>query len=207
MRIATQVFTSFLIFTFLMISTAVNAQQSPKTVVESATSGVINELQKLPKQDRTEEQIRRLVMTYIAPAIDQEKIAKGALGKHWRRANKAQRAEFIERFRELQIRTYTGAFKAFNGEQFSFEDAKFNKKGNRALVKGKLKQNNGSHVPIDFRLYRNKKTQQWQIYDAVVAGLGMVKTYRQQLSERLQAVDLNQLLAELGQTSQQQAKR
>ena len=176
-------------------------------MVETATLGVISELKKLNKEDRTDEQIRRLVMTYIVPAIDQKKIAKGALGKHWRRASKEQRAAFIDSFRDLQIRTYTGAFKAFNGEKFTFEDAKFNSRGDRALVKGNLIQNNGSTVPIDFRLYRNKKTQQWQIYDAIVAGLGMVKTYRQQLSERLQSVSIAELLKELQQSEIQQAQR
>lgn len=208
MKIAIQSLISFVVFLALMVAASANASaQSPKDVVETATLGVVNELKKLEKTDRTEEQVRRLVMTYIVPAIDQEKIAKGALGKHWRRANKEQRLEFIESFRDLQIRTYTGAFKAFNGEQFTLEDAKFNERGDRALVKGKLVQNNGSNVPIDFRLYRNKKTQQWQIYDAVVAGLGMVKTYRQQLSERLQKVSIAELLQELQQNDIQQAQR
>ena len=206
MRIAVQSLVSFSIFLALMFSAAAYAQQ-PREVVEQATQGVITELQKLALEDRTDEQIRRLVMNYIVPAIDQEKIAKGALGKHWRRANAEQQATFIQRFRELQIRTYAGAFKAFNGEQFTFEEAKFNRKGNRALVKGKLIQSNGSNVPIDFRLYLDKKTSQWRVYDAVVAGLGMVKTYRQQLSERLQSISIAELLTELQQSEVQQAKR
>ncbi|UTW47902.1 phospholipid-binding protein MlaC [Bacterioplanoides sp. SCSIO 12839] len=206
MRIAVQSLISFAIFLALIFSAAASAQD-PKAVVETATQGVIGELTKLDKEDRTEEQIRRLVMTYIVPAIDQEKIAKGALGKHWKRATEEQQAAFIDNFRELQIRTYTGAFKAFNGEEFSFEAAKFNKKGNRALVKGKLVQNNGSVVPIDFRLYQNKQSQQWLVYDAVVAGLGMVKTYRQQLSERLQTISIADLLVELSQAETQQASR
>jgi len=206
MRIAVQSLISFSIFLALMFSAAAYAQQ-PREVVEQATQGVITELQKLAPEDRTDEQIRRLVMNYIVPAIDQEKIAKGALGKHWRRANAEQQATFIQRFRELQIRTYAGAFKAFNGEQFTFEEAKFNRKGNRALVKGKLIQSNGSNVPIDFRLYLDKKSNQWRVYDAVVAGLGMVKTYRQQLSERLQSISIAELLTELQQSEVQQAKR
>jgi len=206
MKIAVQSLISFSIFLALMFASAAYAA-SPKEVVDQATLGVISELQKLPKEDRTDEQIRRLVMTYIVPAIDQEKIAKGALGKYWRRASAEQQLEFIDSFRDLQIRTYTGAFKAFNGEKFSIENAKFNNRGDRALVKGNLVQNNGSTVPIDFRLYLDKDSQQWRIYDAVVAGLGMVKTYRQQLSERLQSISIAELLQELQQAEVQQASR
>ena len=52
-------------------------------------------------------------------------------------------------------------------------------------------------MPVDFRLYFDKDTNQWRVYDAVVAGLGMVKTYRDQLSQRLQNISMDELLAEL----------
>jgi ABC-type transporter MlaC component len=208
MRIAIQTLSTFAVFIAALIAcsgvaanetgtkTAV-AEVAPRDVVASATLGIINELNKLQPEQRTEEEVRRLVQTYIVPAIDQEKIAMGALGKYWRRADPEQRQAFIDRFRELQIRTYSGAFKAFNGEQFEFDEARFNDSGDKALVKGTLKQNNGNTIPVDFRLYRDKDSQEWRIYDAVIAGLGMVKTYREQLSERLQNISMNELLAEL----------
>lgn len=200
MRIALQSASALILFlTALLIGTQALAAdiKPPKEVVEQATYGIIDELNKLTPEQRTEQEVRRLVETYIVPVIDQEKIAMGALGKYWRRATPEQRQAFIERFRERQIRTYAGAFKAFNGEQFSFEDPMFNDNKDKALVKGALKQNNGQTVPVDFRLYFDKDTGKWRIYDAVVAGLGMVKTYRDQLSERLQNISMNDLLAEL----------
>ncbi|MCD8522681.1 MAG: ABC transporter substrate-binding protein [Saccharospirillaceae bacterium] len=208
MRIALQTLSTFAVFIVALMAcagtTASEAQMTatapaiaPRDVVASATLGIINELNKLQPEQRTEDEVRRLVQTYIVPAIDQEKIAMGALGKYWRRANPEQRQAFIDRFRELQIRTYSGAFQAFNGEQFVFEEARFNDSGDKALVKGTLKQNNGNTIPVDFRLYRDNDSQQWRIYDAVIAGLGMVKTYREQLSERLQNISMNELLAEL----------
>ncbi|WP_430460418.1 MlaC/ttg2D family ABC transporter substrate-binding protein [Thalassolituus sp. LLYu03] len=200
MRIALQSVSAFVLFlTALVLGSAAMAAEAkaPKDVVTDATYGIIAELNKLTPEERTETEVRRLVETYIVPAIDQEKIAMGALGKYWRRATPEQRSAFIERFRERQIRTYAGAFKAFNGEQFVFEDPLLNDTNDKALVKGTLKQNNGQTVPVDFRLYFDKDTNSWRIYDAVIAGLGMVKTYRDQLSERLQNISMNDLLAEL----------
>ena len=200
MRIALHTVSAFLVF---LTALATGSQsfaadiKEPKAVVTDATFGIIAELNKLTPEQRTETEVRRLVQTYIVPAIDQEKIAMGALGKYWRRATPEQRSAFIDRFRERQIRTYSGAFKAFNGEKFVFEDPVFNETKDKALVKGALKQNNGQTVPVDFRLYFDKDTSSWRIYDAVVAGLGMVKTYRDQLSERLQNISMNDLLAEL----------
>lgn len=171
--------------------------QPPRYVVETATQGIINQLNGLAPEQRTDEEIRQLVMTWIVPVIDQERIAMGALGKYWRRATPEQRQQFIDRYRELQIRTYSGAFKAFSGEQFLFEDARFNDSGDKAIVKGTLKQTNGQVVPIDFRLYQRTPESPWLVYDAVVAGLGMVKTYREQLNERLQNISMDELLTEL----------
>jgi len=197
MRTALQSVSAFILFIAFSSLALANDIKPPKAVVEEATFGIINELNSMEPEARTEDEVRRLVMTYIVPVIDQEKIAMGALGKYWRRATPEQRQEFIDRFREMQIRTYSGAFKAFSGEQFSFEDPRFNESGDKALVKGTLMQTNGQTVPVDFRLYLDDKTHQWRVYDAVVAGLGMVKTYRDQLSERLQNISMNDLLAEL----------
>ncbi len=204
MRIALQSFSAFLMLAAaLVISASVRAEVTPpRVVVEQATAGIIDELNRLTPEQRTDDEIRRLVMTWIVPVIDQERIAMGALGKHWRRATPDQRTAFIERYRELQIRTYSGAFKAFSGEQFVFEDARFNESGDKAIVKGTLKQTNGNVIPMDFRLYQRTPDSDWLVYDAVVAGLGMVKTYRDQLNERLQNVNLETLLAELSAEAQ-----
>ncbi|MEH6448564.1 MAG: ABC transporter substrate-binding protein [Oleispira sp.] len=169
---------------------------NPTATIEYATSSVINELKQMSIEQRDSTEVQRLVESYILPAIDQKKIAKLALGKHWKKASKGQKIAFIETFRDLQIRTYTGAFKAFDGQEFEFKAAKFNKSGKKAIVKGHMIQPSGQRIPIDFKLYVNKQ-QDWKIYDAVIAGLGMVKTYRQQLSEQLQRKSLDEIITSM----------
>ena len=173
---------------------SVAAVTTPTETIKYATSSIIKELQAIPKGERNYEEVQRLIESYILPAIDQEKIAKLALGKHWRKATKAQRIAFIETFRDLQIRTYTGAFEAFDGQQFVFGDARFNKTGSRAIVKGEMVQPSGQRIPIDFKMFINKQ-KEWKIYDAVIAGLGMVTTYRQQLTDQLQRETLDEVIA------------
>jgi len=188
-------FITTLLIAFLgFINTAQSA--SPTATVEYATSTVISELQQIPVADRNATEVQRLVESYILPAIDQQRIAKLALGKHWKKASKGQRVAFIETFRDLQVRTYTGAFKAFNGQKFEFKAARFNKSGNKAIVKGHMTQPSGQRIPLDFKLYVNKQ-QEWKIYDAVIAGLGMVKTYRQQLSQQLQRKSLDEIITSM----------
>jgi len=54
-------------------------------------------------------------------------------------------------------------------------------------------QPSGQAIPIDFKMFINKQ-KQWKIYDAVIAGLGMVKTYRQQLTAQLQKSTLDEII-------------
>ncbi len=190
----------FLIAAFLLAFSHLSlAVTGPKEVIENATGGVTAELIKLTQAERTDAKIRELVLKYIIPAVDEQRVAMGALGKYWRTATPEQRQAFIELYRELQIRTYSGAFKAFNGEKFAVEEVVLNDEGDKAIVKGNLKQADGKLIPIQFRLYQRDKNSPWLTYDAVVAGLSMVKTYRDQLSEKLQNISMDELLQELSQ--------
>lgn len=185
----------------LLTSLASNAAQplAPLQVIKTSTDNIIVELQKKPKSERTPKFIRQLVMEHIVPVVDERRIAKSALGKHWDKASEAQRTQFMQRFLELQIRSYTGAFQAFNGEKMSFQGAKYNKNRTKSLVAATLKQNNGYDLPLEFRLYQLPKTSEWKVYDAKVAGFGMVQLYRAQVAERLKSISMDELIAELAQ--------
>lgn len=176
---------------------AIASNDAPHKIVERSTEGVINALKSLPVADRTEDKVRELVMTWIIPAVDEQRVAMGALGKYWRNAEPEQRQAFIELYRESQIKTYSGAFKAFDGEKIIISDTVFNAKGDKAIVKTVLKQKDGKEIPVDFRLYQKKEGDSWLVYDAVVAGLSLVKTYRDQLNEKLQNTTLDAFLLEL----------
>ncbi len=181
----------------LMASVTASASSDPLEVVSSATEGVISELKKTKPSERTPDMFRELVTEYILPAIDQEKIAIGALGKYWRQATPDERQEFIKVFRERQLNTYSGAFKAYDGQKLTFSDTRYSPEGDRAIVKGQFMPSGGAEpVPVDFRLYRNNDGD-WLIYDAIIAGLSMVKTYRTQYSEQLQNKSIQELLTEL----------
>ncbi len=196
------IFLSLALASSFFFSAQAEEIKEPQQVIQTATDGVINALSKLSAEERTDEVIRDLVSNWIIPAVDETRLAMGALGKHWRTASAEQRQAFIDRYRELQIKTYSGAFKAFDGEKIVISDTIYNDKGDRAIVKSNLRQNNGNLIPVDFRLYQRTEDSPWLVYDAVVSGLSIVKTYRDQLNDRLQQVSMDQLLAELSEKTQ-----
>ena len=201
MRLSLSTVSSFFFSLVLMLAAATaSAQEAPLKVVEAATNGVIAELSKTKPAERDQQMIEHLVETYILPAIDQQKIAMGALGKYWRRATPEEQTRFINIFRERQLRTYGGAFKAFSGETLTYNDnIRYSPDGGRAIVSGEFTQTSGSKVPVDFKLYENKEGD-WLVYDAVISGLSIVTTYRSQLNDKLQNMSIAELLKELEET-------
>ena len=85
-------FTGFFAALLLVLASSLaSASSDPQEVVTSATEGVISALKGTRPAERTPEMFRDLVTEYILPAIDQEKIAIGALGKYWRQATPDER--------------------------------------------------------------------------------------------------------------------
>lgn len=197
-----KIFLSLALLLPFVYSVQASEVKEPQQVIQTATDGVIDALSKVSAEERTDKLIHDLVSTWIIPAVDETRLAMGALGKHWRTASAEQRQAFIDRYRELQIKTYSSAFKAFNGERIIISDTVYNDKGDKAIVKSNLRQANGNLIPVDFRLYQAKKDSPWLVYDAVVSGLSVVKTYRDQLNDRLQQISMNELLEELSQKRQ-----
>lgn len=180
----------------LSFQTASAEPVPPHTVVSQATQGVITQLSQLSVDDRTDKIIEQLVTTYILPAVDEERFAKRTLGRHWVRASEEQRIAFVDAFRNRQLATFTGAFRAFDGESISFGDPLI--RDNKAIVKAEFQQSNGRPpVPISFKMHLSKKTNQWLVYDLIVAGLSLGQTFRTDYAKRLQSDSLDDLIADL----------
>lgn len=82
----------------LFFSASLWAQTTaPATVIQQATAGVVADLNQLSMEQRSDQAVRAIVMKWIIPAVDETRVAMGALGKHWRAATPEQRQQFIDR--------------------------------------------------------------------------------------------------------------
>lgn len=170
---------------------------TPFEVVSQSTNALISALGATSRDARTPGMITSLVEKHIVPMIDQRRMAMGSLGKHWLKASKIERQEFIEAFRERQIKAYSRAFRNYHGQVVTFGKTRLSKDGSRASITSQVVKSDGSRTPIEFKLYKNDQTGQWLIYDARISGLGLLKTYRSQVDSRLQQVSLPAYLTEI----------
>jgi len=184
-----------LIFALAMPAQA--EQANPKEVVKAVSDVVLAEiLANKEKLDQGPEFLLELVETRMLPIIDQELMSKLALGKHWGDINEQQRKDFTEGFKRLLIKTYAGAFKAYTGQDVTYGDTRFNKAGDKAIVSSDIHVAGGSPVNLQYRLYQ-PDSGSWKVYDATIAGLGLVRTYRAQFSEQIERDGIEKTIAQL----------
>jgi len=170
---------------------------NPKDVVKTVADKVLGEiLVNKEKLDQGPEFLLSLVETHMLPIIDQELMAKLALQEQWNALSPEQQLNFIEGFKRLMIKTYAGAFKAYTGQEVSYADTKFNKSGNKAIVSSAIHMAGGTLVNLQYRLYQVSPGV-WQVYDANLAGLGVLKTYRVQFAEQIQKDGIEKTIEQL----------
>jgi len=189
-------FLTVLSLIWLMMMPA-QAETNPKDVVKSVSDVVLAKiLANKAELDKGPEFLLNLVEEHMLPIIDQERMSQLALGKHWESISSEQKSAFTEGFKRLLIKTYAGAFKAYTGQYVTYGDVRFNKSQDKAIVSSDIHVAGGAPVNLQYRLYQKTETQ-WLVYDATIAGLGLVRTYRAQFSDQIAKDGVDGMIAQL----------
>jgi phospholipid transport system substrate-binding protein len=115
--------------------------------------------------------------------FDVPAIARFALGRHWRTASEAERAEYIKLFEELIIQTYSHRFTGYAGETLRVAGTRKGGEG-EVVVTTELVRLQGPPVKVDWRVFR--VGSEFKIYDIVVEGVSMSITQRDEFAALIQ---------------------
>ncbi len=172
------------------------ADDAPRTTVETTakamTDRLISDRELVQNQENYVEQ---LVDELLLPVVDHVYMAKRVLGKYWKRASMEQQKTFTIAFKEKVIRTYAGAFRAFDGQTILFEDSRLNDEGNQAIVKSQIQRVGAPPIRVDYKLYLKQK--QWQVFDVIIEGVSLTKSFRAQVSLSIEQDGLAQAISKL----------
>lgn len=129
-------------------------------------------------------------------AMDWNAMARSSLGPTWRGLPEAQRAEFVEVFKELLARQYRDDVDRFRGtERVTF--AEVETVNELVIVKTTLLTSSGEKVPIHYTLH--KLGAQWLVEDLSIEGVGMTNHYRKTFERFLVNESFEALLQRLKQ--------
>lgn len=191
-----QLMVFFLFFSAFFTTQLSIAAEDPRVAVETAAVAMTKRL--ITDKELIQEQpyyLEQLVNELLLPVADHKIMAKRVLGKHWKKASTEQKSTFVKAFKHKVIRTYAGAFKAFNGETIKFEDAKYNKSGKKASVKSAIQRVGAPSINVTYKLYYKK--EHWLTYDVVIEGVSLVKSFRDQLNQGIEKNGLAQTISTL----------
>jgi len=121
-----------------------------------------------------QEKLRSILRSYF----DVSSIGKWVLGRHWRKANAAERTEYLGLFEDLIVNTYALRFKSYSNEKIKLTGTA--SRGQTAIVKSVIQREGQQPVRVDWRV--TYPDGQYKIFDVVIEGVSMIQTQRSEFS-------------------------
>lgn len=176
----------------------------PVKLVKSLSQTVIDELNAQREALKQEpKKIKAFANQFVLPYVDTEKMARYVMGRYWRQATAQQRQAFVKEFTETLLRSYANSM--LNLKIKSFEVTGFKpegRRGDRVIVDSKVTQADGNVSKVQYRAYRDKQTQRWELYDVVIENVSMLLSYRKTYASAFQQKGIDGVIAEMRQKNQ-----
>ena len=183
-----------------MVATASAEDAADPTFVVKKTIDEVIRLVTDEELKKPEQLSRRRIL--LEEAIGQHfsfsEMAKRSLAAHWKRHSQEERQEFVRLFQSLLSKTYAGKIENFSGEEIRY--LKERRKNSYAEVQTQIISPK-MEVALYYRLI--KKDGTWWVYDVVVDGVSLVKSYRSQFSRIIRRSSYADLVTILREKSQE----
>jgi len=116
-------------------------------------------------------------------SFDVPAIGRFVLGRYWRTATDAQKAEFLKLFEDMIVKTYNSRFSEYKGEQFVVTGVRAD--GDSAMVSTDVAQPNGRPpIKVEWRVIPEQGKP--KIVDVVIEGVSMSLTQQQEFGSVIQ---------------------
>ena len=120
-------------------------------------------------------QRERAFRRLLTAGFDIKTVGRFVLGRYWRKATEAERAEYGRLFEDLIVATYARQLLSYAGADLKVGSVR-RQDGKSALVASRLLRAEGEPIRLDWRLLRRGDT--WRIVDVVVEGMSMALSQR-----------------------------
>jgi phospholipid transport system substrate-binding protein len=104
------------------------------------------------------------------------------MGRNWSKATPEQQNQLIIEFKNLLIRTYSGALSQLRDQTVQYKPLRSSPSDTdvivRTVVIGK-----SDPIPLDYRL--EKTNEGWRVYDINIMGAWLIEAYRNQFTNQI----------------------
>lgn len=158
-------------------------QSTPDGLIKAVVSDVMASVKSDPEiQKGNIPRIVELVDKKIVPYTDMRRTTEMAMGPNWKKATPEQQAQLVSEFKNLLIRTYSGALSQLRDQTIQFKPLRAAPDDKEVVVKTVV-IGRGDPIPLDYRL--EKTANGWKVYDMNIMGVWLVEAYRNQFANQI----------------------
>ena len=158
-------------------------QSTPDGLIKTVVSDVMASVKSDPEiQKGNIPRIVDLVDKKIVPYTDMRRTTEMAMGPNWKKATPEQQAQLVSEFKNLLIRTYSGALSQLRDQTIQFKPLRSAPDDKEVVVKTVV-IGRGDPIPLDYRL--EKTANGWKVYDMNIMGVWLVEAYRNQFANQI----------------------
>ena len=178
-------------------------QSTPDGLIKTVVSDVMASVKSDPEiQKGNIPRIVDLVEKKIVPYTDMRRTTEMAMGPNWKKATPEQQTQLIAEFKNLLIRTYSGALRQLRDQTVQFKALRAAPDDQEVVVKTVV-LGRGDPVPLDYRL--EKTANGWRVYDMNIMGVWLVEAYRNQFANQISQNGIDGLVKFLQERNKQLA--
>ena len=179
------------------------AVDTPPDVLARTTT---HEVLAILKQDKEVQggnlnKVHQLVEAKILPIFDFNRMTQLVIGKYWPRATAEQKQSLVVQFRNLLVRTYSGALMAYTDQSIEYKPLVLKPDATDVTVHSEIHQPGAQPIPIDYSMY--KTAFGWKVYDVTIDGVSLVTNYRSSFSSEIRQKGIDGLIKTLADQSSQ----
>lgn len=148
---------------------ALKAEKFIKNLTDTGIEEIIN-------SDVSEEEKDQRFEKLFNENLDLDFIGRFVLGRYWRTATAEERKEFINVYRELNIKTWSSRFDEFKGKEFVFKGTSPSNSSGQIFVNTEVPMDQGSPAKVVWRVMDNKG--QLKVVDIIIENVSLAITAR-----------------------------
>ena len=181
--ISSFIFTGLMLAASTVFAQAPDQTTPPDVLIKMVVTDVMTTVKSDPDiQKGNIPKIVDLVEKKIVPYTDMRRTTEMAMGPNWKKATPEQQAQLTSEFKNLLIRTYSGALSQLRDQTVQFKALRAAPDDKEVVVKTVV-LGRGDPVPLDYRL--EKGANGWKVYDMNIMGAWLVEAYRNQFSNQI----------------------
>jgi phospholipid transport system substrate-binding protein len=156
---------------------------TPDGLIKIIVADVITSIKSDPEiQKGNIPRVVDLVEKKIVPHTDMRRTTQLAMGKNWSKASPEQQNQLIMEFKNLLIRTYSGALSQLRDQTVQYKPLRA-APGDTDVIVRTVVVGKADPIPLDYRL--EKTNDGWKVYDINIMGAWLIEAYRNQFTNQV----------------------